>query len=364
MMRSLRVRAKKVCRPPEHELTHKSARRSLSARRPTEPMHQIAWVIWDCQALTMLCATVLAELEAAVPAEKRIIPPCGDVASVDSDASSTDSSAQDTGSSTILASTISASTVSTASDGSNARVGAPRDFSGHADGTSNAYNSVEKWIVAALSKLGQEKADLLLPSLEPNDTLCSQLHSTIAEWHTTRTTARDAGVIDQRPSELQKPPPQECLVKTRGWLLRYINQGVQSWPRGPQSDEIAIFPSRSESRFPPAESCRSVVVSVVSSESVERRARSCSKSMSRAPPVRMCERSPPSCGTMNLRPPEVGGTAHELCRRCSAAAADASLTTATRKFKSVETSAYMHATHVRWHTAGSCGSGARPGRRE
>lgn len=183
MMRSLQVRAKKVCRPPEHELTHKSARRSLSARRPTEPMHQIAWVIWDCQALTMLCATVLAELEAAVPAEKRIIPPCGDVASVDSDASSTDSSAQDTGSSTILASTISASTVSTASDGSNARVGAPRDFSGHADGTSNAYNSVEKWIVAALSKLGQEKADLLLPSLEPNDTLCSQLHSTIAEWH-------------------------------------------------------------------------------------------------------------------------------------------------------------------------------------
>eukprot|EP00966_Prymnesium_polylepis_P106164 2458590-Prymnesium_polylepis.1 len=40
----------------------------------------------------------------------------------------------------------------------------------------------------------------------------------------TRTIARDAGVVDPRASKLEKPPPQECLVKTRGWLLRYINQ--------------------------------------------------------------------------------------------------------------------------------------------
>merc|ERR1711924_177220 len=42
----------------------------------------------------------------------------------------------------------------------------------------------------------------------------------------------------------------------------------------------------------------------------------------------------------NLHPPEVGGTA-QLCRRSSTAAADTSLTTATTKFKSAETSAYV-----------------------
>eukprot|EP00966_Prymnesium_polylepis_P180858 4189120-Prymnesium_polylepis.1 len=45
----------------------------------------------------------------------------------------------------------------------NACVGAPRDFSGHApDGTTTAYNSVEKWVMAALRKLGKQKTDLVL----------------------------------------------------------------------------------------------------------------------------------------------------------------------------------------------------------
>lgn len=60
--------------------------------------------------------------------------------------------------------------------------------------------------------------------MEPNNTLCSQIHTIIAEWRTSRTTACDAGVVDRRPSALKKEPPQDCLVKTRGWLLRYINQ--------------------------------------------------------------------------------------------------------------------------------------------
>ena len=103
-------------------------------------------------------------------------------------------------------------------------VGVPRDFSGHADGTAAAYNSIEKWVTASLNKLDKDKTDILLHSMEPNDALCSQILSMIAEWYTQRITARDAGVVDHRPSELQKPPPQECLVKARGWLLRYINQ--------------------------------------------------------------------------------------------------------------------------------------------
>ena len=66
--------------------------------------------------------------------------------------------------------------VSASSADANALVGAPRDFSGHADGTTTAYNSVEKWVIAALRKLGKQKTDLVLPSFEPNDALCSQLH--------------------------------------------------------------------------------------------------------------------------------------------------------------------------------------------
>ena len=127
----------------------------------------------------MLCASVLAELEATVPACNRVLPPSEDVASA-------------------------VSATSTASG--DRSVGKPKDFSGLADGTTNAYNSLEKWIVAALHKLGKDKTDLLLPTFEPNDALCSQIHGVIAEWHTTRTTARDAGVFDSRASELEKPP--------------------------------------------------------------------------------------------------------------------------------------------------------------
>ena len=151
-----------------------------------------------------------------MPAEKRIAPPTVDVASEESEVSGSDSSEHDKRTST-------ASTVS-ASSGDAVCVGVPRDFSGHAEGTTNAYNSVEKWVLAALRKRCKEPADIVLPSMEPNDALCSQIHSTIAEWHTSRTIARNAGVKDERPSELEKPPPQDCLAKTRGWILRYINQ--------------------------------------------------------------------------------------------------------------------------------------------
>ena len=148
------------------------------------------------QVLTMLCASVLADLEATVPVEMRIAPPSGDAASVvDSEASAISAESSEL---SATASTVSSlSTTVTASD-SEARVGAPRDFSGHADGTTNAYNSLAKWVFAALRKLGKESTDIVLPSMEPNDALCSQLHALIATWHTSRTTARNAGVNSHR----------------------------------------------------------------------------------------------------------------------------------------------------------------------
>ena len=165
----------------------------------------------------MLCESVLAELEATVPVEKRIPPPKGDLSSTVSSVSGTSAiSSEQERSSTD-------STVSAPPDDSELCVGAPRDFSGHAPGTSGAYDSAHKWILAALRHLSKVESDIVLPSFEPNDLLCSQIHATVSHWYLNRTIARDAGVIDHRPSELEKPPPQECLVKARGWLLRYIN---------------------------------------------------------------------------------------------------------------------------------------------
>lgn len=94
----------------------------------------------------MLCASVLAELEAIVPVEESTIPPRGD------DASTGSSSTADSDQGTPL---------SLPSSGLGASVGAPRDFSGLASGTTSAYDSLEKWILAALRKLDKEKFYLL-----------------------------------------------------------------------------------------------------------------------------------------------------------------------------------------------------------
>ncbi|MDC0525365.1 hypothetical protein OAO87_00105 [bacterium] len=163
----------------------------------------------------MLCASTLAALEAATPVKKRVLPPSDEVASESSDLSYP--SSEDAPTSTV-------STVSASSLDSIVTVGVPRDFSGHADGTARAYDSAEKWIMAALRSLDKDTPDLLLPAFDPNIEVCSDVHSTIAHWHTAQTTARDAGVIDDRPSAMDKSPPQECLVKARGWLLRFVNQ--------------------------------------------------------------------------------------------------------------------------------------------
>lgn len=93
-----------------------------------------------------------------------------------------------------------------------------------APGTDARYDSAEKWIMAALVKVDGTVADLLLPTHEPNDALVSRVHATLAEWRTSKITARDAGVVDPRASELEKHPPECMLANARGWFIRHVNR--------------------------------------------------------------------------------------------------------------------------------------------
>ena len=76
--------------------------------------------------------------------------------------------------------------------------------------------------MAALRRLDRRPNELLLFNFEPNDQLASEIHSVVAEWAEDQVTAKEAGVIDDRASELRKPPPQKVLEKVRGWMRRYI----------------------------------------------------------------------------------------------------------------------------------------------
>ena len=93
----------------------------------------------------------------------------------------------------------------------------------HADGTDASYDSVEKWILAALRSLGHTVSDILLPSLEPNDEVVSKVHNLISKWRLDMTTAKEAGVEDPRDHILKNAPPKCVLAKTRGWFIRHVN---------------------------------------------------------------------------------------------------------------------------------------------
>ncbi len=58
---------------------------------------------------------------------------------------------------------------------------------------------------------------------DPDDALFSQVHTKIADSYVDqrKVTARDAGVIDTRPKELDKTPPQCILAKVRAWFIRH-----------------------------------------------------------------------------------------------------------------------------------------------
>ena len=102
-------------------------------------------------------------------------------------------------------------------------VGVPRDPCGHTEGTIKAYESAAKWIDATLLRLGSKREDLIVEgTLEPNNTLCSQVHGMLATWSVEGVTAAECDVVCE-DAFLHRPPPQQVLVKARNWMLRYIN---------------------------------------------------------------------------------------------------------------------------------------------
>lgn len=166
----------------------------------------------------MLSADALAALEASLPPVHPPLHPSDDEMSRSS--SEADPLASPRSS---WAAGLPGSCSSSAGDSSaSGSVGAIR--SERAVGTDASYDSVEKWILAALREAGGTKEDLVDASCEPNDALASQLHATISRWRVAGTLARDAGVQDHRPAELNKGPPQCVLAKTRGWLIRHVNR--------------------------------------------------------------------------------------------------------------------------------------------
>ena len=153
----------------------------------------------------MLCAAALAALDALTPPETRPLPPPSECASE-------------------VAISSTGSTGPTAPHTSSSSVGRPVDASAHAKGTTAAYNSVEKWMIAALKSLDKVPADLLTAAHGPNDALASDVHGVLTGWFVNKTTARGAGVVDSRDNIMSRSPPQDVLIKSRGWMLRHINE--------------------------------------------------------------------------------------------------------------------------------------------
>ena len=166
--------------------------------------------------IAMLCAASLAELEAANPVEQRPLP------------SSTSSAS----------STISDPSVTSTCASLVAPDFATRDFSeAYAPGSIAAAMSAEKWVEAALRVHDKDLSDLILLSMDPDEELCGKVHHQIAHWYLNRTIACDAGVVDDRPWELTKSPPKDCLIKARAFMRLKINQRRQEKYLEPLDDD-------------------------------------------------------------------------------------------------------------------------------
>ena len=131
--------------------------------------------------------------------------------------------------------TASSSSFSSSLSSRSSRVGVPRDVSGHSSGYTAKLDSATKWVHAAFRHLQAAPIDLMLQDGSPNNPLASRLHSLLADWYISATTARDAGVHDDRESELRKTPPREILVNARNWMRRHINslrtaRGIEDLP--------------------------------------------------------------------------------------------------------------------------------------
>ena len=103
----------------------------------------------------------------------------------------------------------------------------------HAPGYAAKLDSGAKWVHAALAAVGAADAAALVlrPSGEPNDTLASQVAEQLAKWSIAQTTAREAGVADDRAFILDNRPPQEIVVVGCNWMRRHINQARREDPR-------------------------------------------------------------------------------------------------------------------------------------
>ena len=104
------------------------------------------------------------------------------------------------------------------------RIGVAYDEATHSGGYAGQLDSVEKWVRAALAVHGKTPADLVLvPTLEPNDRLASEVAETLARWSVEQTTARAAGVMEERAFLLDRPPPQPVVTVGCNWIRRHIN---------------------------------------------------------------------------------------------------------------------------------------------
>lgn len=156
----------------------------------------------------MLCASLLAELEASAP--HKIV----DEASEEEDSDPSPYSS------------VSSSVSSSTEEVRNASVVAvAKPSEAHSQGHTEAINSIEKWVLAALASMGKGKTDLASPppSVTPNNQLASEVLTRLTQWFVDKKTAREVGVVDDRPSILCKTAPRDNQRLAKAWMRRYIN---------------------------------------------------------------------------------------------------------------------------------------------
>ena len=94
----------------------------------------------------------------------------------------------------------------------------------HTQAHTDAINSLTKWMTAVFRALGKSKNELLDLSLNPNNTLASEVLCKLSEWYTSGITAENAGVEDTRAFILEKTVPRDNQRLAKCWMRRFINE--------------------------------------------------------------------------------------------------------------------------------------------
>ena len=140
----------------------------------------------------LLTAAALAELDASVP--HSVIPPDDDVC-----------------------------TTSSGSYESGYRVAGVKSSEHHSLGHTEAINSIEKWIDAALASLSRTRDDFFLSELEPNNVLASEVLDVFSSWYTSGVSAQDVGVKTHQRHLLLHKVPRDNQRLAKCWMRRFIN---------------------------------------------------------------------------------------------------------------------------------------------